>query len=41
MPEEKPISLAPLDLEKALSGLLKVKPPAEKHKRKKKTAAKK
>ena len=38
MPEEKPVSLAPLDLEKALKGLLDVKPPpkAEKPKRKKK-----
>lgn len=34
MPGEKPVSLAPLDLEKALSGLLQVKPP-EKPKRKK------
>jgi hypothetical protein len=37
MPDEKPVSLAPLDLQKALSGLLQVKPPekAEKPKRKK------
>jgi hypothetical protein len=34
MPDEKPVSLAPLDLEKALCGLLQVKPP-EKPKRKK------
>lgn len=36
MPEEKPVSLAPLDLEKALKGLLEVKPPAAKPKRQKK-----
>jgi hypothetical protein len=38
MPEEKPVSLAPLNLKKALSGLLQVKPPTkpEKPKRKKK-----
>jgi hypothetical protein len=38
VPEEKPVSLAPLDLGKALKGLLEVKPPdkAEKPKRKKK-----
>jgi hypothetical protein len=37
VPEEKPVSLAPLDLEKALKGLLQAKPPpkAEKPKRKK------
>jgi hypothetical protein len=35
MPEEKPVSLAPLKLDQALSGLLQVKPP-EKSKRKKK-----
>jgi hypothetical protein len=37
MSDEKPISLAPLDLGKALSGLLQVKPPekAAKPKRKK------
>jgi hypothetical protein len=29
MPDEKPVSLAPLDLEKALSGLLRVKPPGK------------
>lgn len=40
VPEEKPVSLAPLDLEKALKGLLGVKPPdkAEKPKRKKKAS---
>lgn len=27
MPDEKPVSLAPLDLGRALSGLLQVKPP--------------
>ena len=27
MPDEKPVSLAPLDLKKALSGLLQVKAP--------------
>ena len=31
---EKPVSLAPLDLQQALSGLLRVKPPADKPKRK-------
>jgi hypothetical protein len=38
MPEEKPVSLAPLNLEKALKGLLEVKlpPKADKPKRKKK-----
>lgn len=30
MPDEKPVSLAPLNLEKALTGLLQVKPPADK-----------
>ena len=39
MPEEKPVSLAPLDLKEALSGLLQVRPPPKaekKPKRKKK-----
>jgi len=36
MPEEKPVSLSPLDLEKALKGLLDVKPTDKKPKRKKK-----
>jgi hypothetical protein len=36
MPEEKPVSLAPLDVEKALKGLLEAKPPREEPKRKKK-----
>ncbi len=27
MPNEKPVSLAPLDLQAALTGLLQVKPP--------------
>lgn len=37
---DKPISLSPLNLKKALSGLLQVRPPpkAEKPKRKKKAA---
>ena len=35
MPDEKPVSLAPLDLEKALGGLLKVKPPEKAPKSKK------
>lgn len=38
MPDEKPVSLAPLDLEKALSGLLQVKPPAKPEKSKRKKA---
>ena len=33
---EKPVSLAPLDLEKALGGLLKVKPPEKATKPKRK-----
>ena len=42
VPEEKPVSLAPLDLGKALKGLLGVKPPpkAEKPKRNKVRKAK-
>ena len=37
MSDEKPVSLAPLDLGQALGGLMKVKPPArpERPKRKK------
>ena len=38
MPDEKPVSLAPLDLGKALSGLLAVKPPAAQEKPKRKKA---
>ncbi len=38
MPEEKPVSLSPLDVKKALKGLLEVKPPdkPKRPKRKKK-----
>lgn len=36
MPEEKPVSLSPLDLERALKGLLEVKPPPDKPKPKRK-----
>jgi hypothetical protein len=38
MPDEKPVSLAPLDLGKALSGLLQVKPPAKPDRPKRKKA---
>jgi hypothetical protein len=40
MPEEKPISLAPLDVEKALKGLLQAKPPPDKPKPKKRAKVK-
>jgi len=40
MPEEKPVSLAPLDLEKALQGLLDVKPPDKPKKKRKKAQPK-
>lgn len=39
MPEEKPISLAPLDLEQALGGLMKVKPPEKPEKKPKRKEA--
>lgn len=38
MPDEKPVSLAPLDLRQALGGLLKVKPTAKPEKPKRKKA---
>lgn len=38
MSDEKPVSLAPLDLGQALGGLLKVKPPAKPEKPKRKKA---
>jgi hypothetical protein len=39
MPDEKPVSLAPLNLDKALSGLLQVKPPEKKPKKPKRKKA--
>jgi hypothetical protein len=36
VPEEKPVSLDPLDLKQALSGLLQVKPKDEKKPKRKK-----
>ncbi len=38
MPDEKPVSLAPLDLAKALGGLLQVKPPEKPPRAKRKKA---
>lgn len=38
MPDEKPVSLAPLDLGQALSGLLQVKPPEKPPRPKRKKA---